>query len=403
MVPEHARPWHALRRRTIARLAAMLLVGCGAAASSLLTAGAIARADDGWVSRSPAALQPSESATDMPAQPKSAAAALAGANDVHSTRLKWRAYHAAGSDTSSDAGSSPVHHDPNLLRAQALAPADAPGNPFGDEPVRPKSAAPTPLLPSEAPSVTPTLPSPRGVPTTPAPAVQPQTPLPGNSGLFPDTLGPNPANPSELPTPAVPNPTRPNPRNGNGNGQLPSTEPYQPRSDFLGPNALNKPTDTSCSSSNQACADEVATLKRNTVDKIGLDIVPPGKAGDDFPCECVLGAGVYEPRSWPELTYTWKAAALCHKPLYFEEVQSERYGHSHGPFMDPLVSAAHFFVTIPLLPYYMGVDPPWECQYSLGYYRPGSCAPFMEEPFPLSMRGAAVEAGAITGAAFVLP
>ena len=42
----------------------------------------------------------------------------------------------------------------------------------------------------------------------------------------------------------------------------------------------------------------------------------------------------------------------------------------------PVVSGVHFFGTLPILPYKMGVEQPWECMYALGYYEPGSCAPF---------------------------
>ena len=91
-------------------------------------------------------------------------------------------------------------------------------------------------------------------------------------------------------------------------------------------------------------------------------------------------------------TFTWKATGTCHKPLYFEDVQLERYGHSWNPVVQPFMSAAHFFVSVPLLPYKMGLNPPNECMYTLGYYRPGSCAPYMIEPIPLSLRAAAFEA-----------
>ena len=123
----------------------------------------------------------------------------------------------------------------------------------------------------------------------------------------------------------------------------------------------------------------------------------------DFPPECTLGDAPYMPRMWGMTEYTWKAAGLCHKPLYFEEVALERYGHMTGPLTQPFVSGAHFFLTLPILPYKMGIDPPWECVYPLGYYRPGSCAPYMIYPFPLSLRGAAVQAAATTGAVFLIP
>ena len=101
--------------------------------------------------------------------------------------------------------------------------------------------------------------------------------------------------------------------------------------------------------------------------------------------------------------FTWKAAGYCHKPLYFEDWQLERYGHSHGPVADPFISAAHFFVTLPVLPYKMGVELPWECVYPLGYYRPGSCAPWTIPAVPISWRGMAAEAATVTGLVFLLP
>ncbi len=141
----------------------------------------------------------------------------------------------------------------------------------------------------------------------------------------------------------------------------------------------------------------------DTVDKVRIDIAPPLRGSDKLPGECGLGQARFVPRTWSCITYTWKAAATCHKPLYFEEVNLERYGHSRGPILDPLVSAAHFFVCVPLLPYEMGVEPPNECEYSLGYYRPGSCAPWIIDAVPISLRGMVLECSAATGTAFLIP
>lgn len=136
------------------------------------------------------------------------------------------------------------------------------------------------------------------------------------------------------------------------------------------------------------------------IDQITNNITPqPG----EFPRECGLGDSIFEPRAWPLTTFTWKASALCHKPLYFEEMALERYGHSTGPLTQPFVSGAHFFLTLPVLPYLMGVDPPCECIYDLGYYRPGSCAPYMIYPIPISIRGGLLEAGAWVGGVFLIP
>ena len=90
-------------------------------------------------------------------------------------------------------------------------------------------------------------------------------------------------------------------------------------------------------------------------------------------------------------TFAWTAAGTCHNPIYFEDEQLERYGHSWGPVKQTAVSAVKFFATVPLLPYYMGVYPPNECIYDLGQYRPGSCAPYYLDPLPLSVRGALYE------------
>ncbi|MDA7951410.1 MAG: hypothetical protein MPJ24_07975 [Pirellulaceae bacterium] len=122
-----------------------------------------------------------------------------------------------------------------------------------------------------------------------------------------------------------------------------------------------------------------------------------------LPAECNLGDEKFEIRNWRTSTFTWKASALCHKPLYFEEIALERYGHTRGPFVQPVVSGAHFFANIALMPYNAGIHPPNECQYALGYYRPGDCAPWLIEPFPLSGRGALLEAGAVTGLGIILP
>ncbi|HEY2827674.1 MAG TPA: hypothetical protein VGJ04_08750, partial [Pirellulales bacterium] len=61
-------------------------------------------------------------------------------------------------------------------------------------------------------------------------------------------------------------------------------------------------------------------------------------------------------------------------------------------------SFVHFFGDLVLLPYNVGVQTPCECDYALGYYRPGDCAPWICDPFPLSCRG--VMTGAVGYCAF---
>lgn len=122
-----------------------------------------------------------------------------------------------------------------------------------------------------------------------------------------------------------------------------------------------------------------------------------------FPESCPLPDETYYRKAPTPITFTWKASCVCHKPLYFEDVQLERYGHSRCPLLQPVISGARFWLTIPILPYLMGVYPPNECIYDLGYFRPGSCAPHMLQPLPISLRGGLIEAGVIVGLAAAIP
>jgi hypothetical protein len=157
-----------------------------------------------------------------------------------------------------------------------------------------------------------------------------------------------------------------------------------------------------CADATEECRDALKTLRDDDIAGISLDIRVGGKPGNDYPCECRLEGETYEPRRFATTMFTWKAAGYCHKPLYFEDWNLERYGHSHG-WADPIISGAHFFATLPVLPYKMGVELPWECVYPLGYYRPGNCAPWTCPAIPISGRGLALEAATVTGLVFLLP
>ena len=164
------------------------------------------------------------------------------------------------------------------------------------------------------------------------------------------------------------------------------------------------PTVSDCQSEKADCADALAKLKSNTLANIDLSIGIGGVEGQDFPCECGFGMGeTFEGRNWTCVTYNWKASGLCHKPLYFEQVAVERYGHSAPTLVQDVLCGAHFFASIPALPYMMGLCPPGECQYSLGYYRPGNCAPYLIDPIPLSLRAGLFQAGAIVGGILIIP
>ena len=155
--------------------------------------------------------------------------------------------------------------------------------------------------------------------------------------------------------------------------------------------------------SEESCQENLQKIESSRISSIDLRIRVDGNAGEDFPYECPASTQTLEPRQWPQITYTWKAACLCHKPLYFEQVQLERYGHSWGPYVQPILSGVHFFGTLPILPYKMGIRTPRECVYTLGYYRPGSCAPYMIDPVPFTWRAMMFQGVATTGISFIIP
>ena len=106
--------------------------------------------------------------------------------------------------------------------------------------------------------------------------------------------------------------------------------------------------------------------------------------------------------SWCPMYAVWKSPNLCYHPLYFEEVNLERFG-ARFPYGQPFISAAHFFGNVVTLPYAMGSQPPYCCYYSAGYGRPGNKYSYqMKRPWR-SLRGATFQSLLITGLVFGLP
>jgi hypothetical protein len=254
------------------------------------------------------------------------------------------------------------------------------------------------------------------------------SPAAADAGSSPDTLPDDPSSAKDAQAaaePAVPKVVVPSPsvlvpdaapiqkaENSPSSGQwvpaksaAPPAASAAPSTEATTPNALEELTPPSPLQLTEKCKLPREILK--SINKITADI--EAEKGE-FPPECAVSEPQAKPTgpigdrivgNWRPVTFTWTASATSHKPLYFEEVQLERYGHTWGPVLQPIVSSAHFFAVVPLLPYLMGMDPPGECQYTLGYYRPGNCAPYMLDPFPISVRGALAEAGAWTAGVFI--
>jgi len=258
----------------------------------------------------------------------------------------------------------------SVMQVNSYQDPEAP--PFGDEP------ATEPAMPNELPdpldaqneAPVPPENTPPAMPNDPAP------PLPGEGAietqpqpvddLFRNEPIPEPRQPAELTAPE--------------------------RQQLLDQGLSTDPGGPGCLNQKGECQRAIQDLQKRDITTITVGLLIEGEEGTDFPCDCLIGRDFDAPkfagRDFAPTLFSWKAAGTCHKPLYFEDVQLERYGHSWNPVLQPFVSGAHFFVSVPLLPYKMGLRPPNECVYTLGYYRPGNCAPYMLEPIPLSLRAA---------------
>ena len=125
----------------------------------------------------------------------------------------------------------------------------------------------------------------------------------------------------------------------------------------------------------------------------------PPDAAKDLLVEKKPAAG----RDWAETQFNWAPTELAHQPLYFDELALERYGQTVAPRLQPVISGAHFFGTFAILPYKMGLDRAHDCVYTLGHYRPGSCAPCVRQGLPFETDAALFEAGTWVALALLLP
>lgn len=130
--------------------------------------------------------------------------------------------------------------------------------------------------------------------------------------------------------------------------------------------------------------------------------LPKNRAAEFFDEEPEVYVGTGTSRGTFEHSYYWAASGFCHRPLYFEEINLERHGYSRG-ILQPVVSGAHFFASIPLMPYKVVAHPARECVYTLGHYRPGTPAPRHWHRGPFRLDAGLAEAGVAVGMVFLVP
>ena len=142
--------------------------------------------------------------------------------------------------------------------------------------------------------------------------------------------------------------------------------------------------------------------------ELTVNIAPrPGDMPENLAAERIARVARTAPelgttRGWAMTGFAWEATGLCHWPLYFEQPNLERYGHSFG-LLQPFVSYGQFMATLPAIPYLAAIHPPCECIYTLGQYRPGSAAPFCCTRIPLRLDAAIIQGMVVTGLIFAIP
>ncbi len=154
-------------------------------------------------------------------------------------------------------------------------------------------------------------------------------------------------------------------------------------------------------------ADEPLQVPKQ-LDQLTVDITSsrgPGKLPEDVAAQALAAekTDIEAVRDWAISDFRWEAPIVAHKPLYFEEFALERYGQTRSPLLQPAISGAHFFGSVLILPYKMGLERPHELVYSLGHYRPGDCVPHLWYHLPLELDAAILQGVAVTGLVFLIP
>src|SRR5262245_55335055 len=131
---------------------------------------------------------------------------------------------------------------------------------------------------------------------------------------------------------------------------------------------------------------------------VAADALPQMAAQDPFYRGDLIDYGMYDNTPLPPV-----GLDMCYQPLYFQELNAERYGRSWG-ILQPAVSVANFYGRIPLLPYMAFAYPARRCTYHAHWSLPGYRIP-RREPYELAVSpiGGAAETAALIGVILLIP
>lgn len=170
------------------------------------------------------------------------------------------------------------------------------------------------------------------------------------------------------------------------------------------PQMLPATPSTSAAPSTSEAPSSSREMPLRSISQLSADIRPPaGEVPFNHAAVAFRGeaVGLNSPenlRSGASFYSTPRAAGFVHRPLYFEQRATERDGRTFGA-LQPAVSGAAFFATLPVLPYHMAARPQWQRISTGNGVRPASDRLTPHE----HLRGAIGQAAATTGAVFIFP
>ncbi len=195
-----------------------------------------------------------------------------------------------------------------------------------------------------------------------------------------------------------------------------SGAPSREMSDRVEPDRIRQPREGESASKGDAAKKRVSNFlpAQRPIGQISIDLRSKPKGGSNIIPEnlaqktlgelpAVQAANSAEMLSDTAIEHRRNRDELFpYQPLYFEEVNLERYGRACGP-LQPVLSGARFFATIPSLPYAMAVHHPNQTYTTKWPNEAGWGAPKVRELQPLQWKPGMVQAGAVTSLLFVVP
>jgi hypothetical protein len=121
-----------------------------------------------------------------------------------------------------------------------------------------------------------------------------------------------------------------------------------------------------------------------------------------FPPDPVLSHDTFHGRSWEPMNMEVAPYYVAYRPLYFQQINAERYGWDFG-VLHPVLSATVFLKDFILWPYHFATAPCRRYEFNSGYCLPGDPVPAMLYPPELSVTGFFAEVGTILALVAIFP